>query len=80
MPTRPKTGRKRGPPSKKNEVVIKQILASARLGLPLAICAGRAGLSRETLCQWRAADAELDRRIEQARMEGAELSRRGNRS
>jgi hypothetical protein len=70
--TRPRTNRKKGPPTKKNEVVIKQVLASARLGLPLKICAGRAGITPETLGQWRSKDAELDRRIEQARMEAAE--------
>jgi hypothetical protein len=47
-------------------------LATARLGLPLSIVAGRCGISRETLSAWRAADSELDRKIEQARMEGAE--------
>jgi hypothetical protein len=72
MLTRPKTGRKLGPPTKKNEAIVKRLIATARLGLPYGIVAQRAGITRETLCQWRAADPELDRRLDEARAEAAE--------
>jgi hypothetical protein len=72
MGPRPKTNRKRGAPRKKNEAIIKRLIAAARLGLPYGIVATRAGITRETLCQWRAQDADLDRRLEEARAEAAE--------
>ena len=72
MLTRPKTGRKLGPPTKKNDAVVKRLIASARLGLPFAIVAQRAGITRETLCQWRSQDATLDRQLDEARAEAAE--------
>jgi hypothetical protein len=74
MPTRPKTNRKIGPPSKKNEAIIKRLIAAAKLGLPYGIVATRAGITRETLCQWRSKDADLDRRLEEARAEAAEAA------
>jgi hypothetical protein len=72
MPTPPKTNRKIGPPTKKNEAVITRLIATARLGLPYAIVAQRAGITRETLTQWRHLDPELDRRLDEARAEAAE--------
>jgi hypothetical protein len=72
MPTPPKTNRKLGPPTKKNEAIIKRLIAAAKLGLPYALVAARSGITRETLCQWRAKDADLDRRLEEARAEAAE--------
>jgi hypothetical protein len=36
--------------------------------------ATRAGISRETLCQWRSQDADLDRQLDEARAEAAELA------
>jgi hypothetical protein len=67
MPTTTRTkkerpGVKRGPPGKKNDAMIERILVTAPLGLPMSIVAGRCGITRETLGQWRAADAELDRK------------------
>jgi hypothetical protein len=72
MPTRPKTNRQRGAPCKKNGAIIKRLIAAARLGLPYALVATRAGITRETLCQWRSKDADLDRQLEEARAEAAE--------
>jgi hypothetical protein len=40
MGPRPKTNRKLGPPTKKNEAIIKRLIAAARLGLR---CLGRIG-------------------------------------
>ena len=67
MPTPPKTGRKLGPPSKKNEAIVKRLIAAARLGLPFTVVAQRAGITRETLCQWRSSDAALDRALDESR-------------
>jgi hypothetical protein len=39
-----------------------------------ALVATRAGITRETLCQWRSKDADLDRRLEEARAEAAEAA------
>jgi hypothetical protein len=36
--------------------------------------ATRVGISRETLCQWRSQDADLDRQLDEARAEAAELA------
>ena len=72
MGPRQKTNRKLGPPTKKNEGVIKRLIAAARLGLPYNIVSARAGITRETLAQWRSKDAELDRQLEEARAEAAE--------
>jgi hypothetical protein len=74
MGPRPKTNRKKGPPSKKNEAIIKRLIAAARLGLPYGIVSARAGITRETLCQWRAKDADLDRQLDEARAEAAEAA------
>ena len=63
---RPKTNRQRGAPRKKNEAIIKRLIAAAKLGLPYSIVATRAGITRETLCQWRAKDADLDRQLDEA--------------
>jgi hypothetical protein len=72
MPTRPKTNRQRGAPSKKNEAIIKRLIAACKLGLPYGIAAQRSGISRETLAQWRSQDADLDRQLAEARAEAAE--------
>lgn len=65
-------GGRRGPPSKKNAAIIKRLIATARLGLPMSVVAPRCGISRETLSVWRSESAELDMAIEQAKMEAAE--------
>ena len=44
------------------------------MGVLVAICAGRAGIRRENLGQWRAADPWLDAEIEKARMQAAEAA------
>jgi hypothetical protein len=74
MPTPPKTGRKVGCPTKKNEAIIERLITCAALGLPIRIVAQRCGISAETLCQWRSKDADLDRRLDEARAEAAEAA------
>jgi hypothetical protein len=72
MPTRPATKRKIGPPTKKNEAIIKRLIATARLGLPYGIVAQRCGITRETPTQWRHQSPDLDRALDEARAEAAE--------
>jgi hypothetical protein len=75
MPSKPPVKRgltKRGAPTKRNDEVIEHMLRVARTGLPTKFIATAGGITRETLSEWRAADPALNRKIEEARMEGVE--------
>jgi hypothetical protein len=58
-----------GPPTKKNAAAIERALDIARTGLPLHFVAQAAGITRETLQQWRNGDPEFNAAIESARLE-----------
>jgi hypothetical protein len=61
------TGRKVGPPTKKNGKAIALILEAAATGVPLKFCAAAGGITVECLRQWRDRDPAFDAQFEEAR-------------
>jgi hypothetical protein len=60
------------PPTKRNDAIIERMLRVARTGLPMKFVATAGGISRETLNEWRNADAALNQKIEKARLAAVE--------
>lgn len=69
MPSKP-TGRPNGRPSKRNDEIEKKILDSLRAGNYLETAARFAGITYETLNEWRKQFPEFSEAVEQARAEG----------
>jgi hypothetical protein len=58
-----------GHPTKRTPQVIEDILATARMGLPIRFAAIAGGITVETLGEWRADDPEFGRAFELAGLE-----------
>jgi hypothetical protein len=63
---------KGGRPSKKTPATLERALAAAREGLPSRFCAGLAGISYQTLNEYRKADPDFAQRYETALSEGVQ--------
>ena len=76
-PLKPKTAKHAGgAPSKKTPATLEAALSAAREGLPLRFCAGLAGISYQTLNEYRKADPGFDQRLETAMSEGVQAKMR----
>ena len=62
--------RKGGAPSKKTPATLEAALSAAREGLPLRFCAGLAGITYQSLNEYRKADPDFAQRLETAMSEG----------
>ena len=63
---------KGGRPSKKTPATLERALAAAREGLPSRFCAGLAGISYQSLNEYRKADPDIAQRYETAISEGVQ--------
>jgi hypothetical protein len=61
---------KRGRPWKNTPATLERALSAAREGLPLRFCAGLAGVSYQSLNEYRKSDSDFDQRLETALSEG----------
>jgi hypothetical protein len=71
-PLKPKAKHKGGRPSKKTPATLERALAAAREGLPSRFCAGLAGISYQSLNEYRKADPDFAQRYETALSEGVQ--------
>jgi hypothetical protein len=71
MPTR-KNKRPAGRSAQRNPEALERILKVLRTGLPMRFAAAAGNMSPETIYAWRDADPEVERKIEEARLESVQ--------
>lgn len=64
---------KRGRPWKNRPETLERALSAAREGLPLRFCAGLAGVSYQSLNEYRKVDSDFNQRLETAMSEGVQI-------